>query len=124
LATAHHSPGNSAAPGVWWVPAYIHLVFSTRDRWPFLRDPACRGSLHEYLGGISKQLDCPPVSIGGVEDHVHLLCRLGRTISQADWVKELKRVSSSWLKPQSTALRSFAWQGGTAIGNFCGLTHS
>jgi len=31
---------------------------------------------------------------------VHLLARLGRTITQAEWVKELKRVSSLWLKKE------------------------
>jgi len=70
--------------------------------------------LHEYLGGISRELDCHPVRIGGVEDHVHLLCRLSRTISQADWVKELKRVSSAWLKQAEPSLHDFAWQGGYA----------
>jgi putative transposase len=97
--------------------AYLHLVFSTKERRPFLRDPEMRSRLHEYLGGISKELDCPPVRIGGVEDHVHLLCRFGRTISQADWAKELKRVSSIWLKEQNTnnaTWRTFQWQGGYA----------
>jgi len=28
---------------------------------------------------------------------VHLVARFGRSITQADWVKELKRVSSLWL---------------------------
>ena len=68
---------------------YIHLVFSTKERRPFLRDKTTRDALHAYLGGISKQLECPPVRIGGAEDHVHVLARLGRMITQADWVKEL-----------------------------------
>jgi putative transposase len=55
--------------------AYFHLVFSTKNRRPFLRDETLRTRLYEYLGGISKSLDCHPVRIGGVEDHVHLLCR-------------------------------------------------
>ncbi len=94
--------------------AYLHLIFSTRERRPFLRDPALRARLHEYLGGVSKELDCQPVRIGGVEDHVHLLCRFSRTLSQADWVKELKRVSSSWLRQTEPAFQDFAWQGGYA----------
>ena len=94
--------------------AYLHLIFSTKERRPFLRDLSLRARLHEYLGGISRELDCHPVRIGGVEDHVHLLCRLSRTISQADWVKELKRVSSAWLKQAEPSLHDFAWQGGYA----------
>jgi len=76
---------------------YIHLVFSTKERRPFLRDEIIRTSVHSYPGCISKQLDCAPIVIGGMEDHVHILGRFGRTITQAEWVKELKRVSKSGL---------------------------
>ena len=93
---------------------YIHLVFSTKERRPFLRDQKLRATLHAYLGGISKQLQCPPIIAGGVEDHVHLLARFGRTVSQADWVKELKRVSNQWLKEQAMDFADFEWQGGYA----------
>ncbi len=93
---------------------YIHLVFSTKDRRPFLQDESIREKLHAQLGGISKALGCPPLLVGGVEDHVHLLCRFGRTITQADWVKEVKRVSNGWLKAQSPEYADFEWQGGYA----------
>jgi len=94
---------------------YIHLVFSTKERRAFLQDEKVRNALHAYLGGISKQLECPPLRIGGVEDHVHILARLGRTITQAEWVKELKRVSSLWLKEQQgREYADFQWQGGYA----------
>lgn len=68
--------------------------FSTKERRPLLRDKISRDALHGYLGGISKRLECPPLLVGGIEDHVHLLARFGRTITQAEWVKELKRVSN------------------------------
>ena len=93
---------------------FIHLVFSTKERRPFLRDRAIRESLHAYLGGISKTLDCPPIIVGGIEDHVHLLARFGRTITQAEWVKELKRVSNLWLKEQGRTYADFQWQAGYA----------
>ena len=93
---------------------YIHLVFSTKHRRPLLRDVAQRGALHAYLGSISKKLDCPSLLVGGVEDHVHLLCRFGRNITQAEWVKELKRVSNLWLQEQGSAYADFQWQGGYA----------
>src|SRR5258706_14707734 len=92
---------------------YIHLGFSTRERIPFLRDESIRDSLHLYLGGISKRLQCAPIITGGVEDHVHLLARFGRTTTQAEWVKELKRVSNLWLKDQHS-IHDFEWKGGYA----------
>src|SRR5437899_11404044 len=90
---------------------YSHLMFSTKTRRPILRDKPTREVLHANLGAISKNLECPPILVGGVEDHVHLLCRFGRTITQAEWVKELKRVSNSWLKNQGPEWRDFEWQG-------------
>ena len=93
---------------------YIHLAFSTKERQAFLRDKTVRDALHAYLGGISKQLECPPILIGGVEDHVHVLARFGRTITQAEWVKELKRVSNLWLKDKGREWADFQWQGGYA----------
>lgn len=92
---------------------YIHLVFSTKERRPFLRDLEIRSAIHSYLGGISKQLGCAPIVTGGIDDHVHLLARMSRTVTQAEWVKELKRVSNLWLKKQY-AIRDFEWQGGYA----------
>src|SRR5262244_1419579 len=93
---------------------YIHLVFSTKNREPFLRDPDLRVRLHSELGGISKTLGCAPILTGGVEDHIHMLARFGRTITQAEWVKELKRVSNLWLKEKGCEFADFAWQGGYA----------
>jgi putative transposase len=93
---------------------YIHLVFCTKDRRPFLRDKTVRSTLHSYLGGIAKQLECAPIQIGGVDDHVHLLIRFGRTITQAECVKELKRVSNKWLKEHGSEYADFEWQGGYA----------
>ena len=94
-------------------PPYVHLVYSTKERRPFLKDETIRVSTHRYLGGISKKLGCAPIIVGGVEDHVHLLARLGRTITQAEWIKELKRVSNLWLKKEHQ-IRQFEWQRGYA----------
>ena len=94
---------------------YLHLVFSIKDRRPYLRDDQHRNELHAYLGEISNRLDAPSLVVGGVEDHVHLLCRFGRKSSVSDWVKELKRVSSIWVKGKSEGLSEFSWQAGYGV---------
>jgi REP element-mobilizing transposase RayT len=93
----------------------VHTVFSTKDRAPFLRDRELREQLHHYLGGILSKLDCQPIIVGGVEDHVHFLCSLSRTREPSAMVKEVKRGSSLWLKGRSPELRDFAWQSGYGI---------
>lgn len=93
---------------------YLHLVFSTKERRAFLQNRDLREALHAFLGGVSREMDCPPVIVGGVEDHVHLLAKLNRTLAQSEWVKELKRVSSLWLKEKEPTLMDFQWQRGYA----------
>ena len=93
----------------------VHTVFSTKNRYPFLRDEALRAELHRYLGGILANHDCQPFIIGGVEDHVHLLSTLSRTCEASEMVKEVKRGSSLWLKTKGPDLRDFAWQNGYGI---------
>ena len=94
---------------------FLHLIFSTKNREPWLRDAELRAELHAYLGGVSKKLDCPPIAVGGVADHVHLLARFGRGVSQSEWVKELKRVSSRWIKEREPKMAKFAWQSGYGV---------
>ncbi len=93
----------------------VHTVFSTKDRHPFLREKSLRDELHRYLGGILSNLDCQPIIVGGVEDHVHLLSALSRTCEPAAMVKEIKRSSSLWLKTKNPDLHNFAWQTGYGI---------
>lgn len=57
------------------------------------------------LGGI-------PESVGGVDDHVHLLVGLQATHKVCDFLRELKKASSAWAAEQSG--ERFAWQEGYA----------
>ncbi len=76
------------------VQIYLHLVFSTKHRQPFLGDSMFRQRVHAYLAGICNNLGCPLIKTGGVEDHVHILCRFGKSIEVQDFLRDLKRDSS------------------------------
>jgi len=91
---------------------YLHLVFATKGRLPTLRDPDLRAATHAYLAGACQNLGCPALRIGGVEDHVHIACRFSRTITLADFLRELKRQSARWLKARDSSLAEFQWQDG------------
>ena len=91
---------------------YVHIVFSTKERRPFIQALDLRTELHAYLGGVSNRLGCAPLIVGGVQDHVHILARQSRTITLANWVRDLKTSSSSWLKPREPSLSRFSWQAG------------
>ena len=90
----------------------VHLVFSTADRVPFLKDEKLRADMHHYLGGIVKHHGGNTIIVGGVADHVHLLFVQPKTMSLSELVRELKRGSSLWIKERKPALSEFAWQSG------------
>jgi len=91
---------------------YLHIIFSTKNRARLFQDRAFREKLHAYLAGVCRNLGSPALIVGGVEDHVHILCREGKTISVSDLIRELKRDSSKWVKQESPDLPSFYWQQG------------
>ncbi len=89
----------------------IHLVFSTKDRNPSLTD-TIRPPLHAYMATVLNNLGSPAILINSVEDHAHILFDLGRTLSVAKAVEDVKKSSSKWIKTQSEAFVGFAWQAG------------
>ena len=95
------------------VQLYTHVVFSTKQRKPYLKETnALCEKLHAYLAGACNNLKSPSLIVGGVEDHVHVLCRLSKTISIAELAREIKRESSKWIKLESSRLSMFQWQSG------------
>ncbi|MEX1139773.1 MAG: IS200/IS605 family transposase [Bacteroidota bacterium] len=90
----------------------LHIVFSTKNRFSFLIDREIRAQMHAYLGGICRGVDCPALIVGGVADHCHILCRLHRTLSISDFVGNVKRESSKWIKTKGHVLTKFGWQNG------------
>ncbi len=93
------------------VKNYVHIVFSTKFRKPFIYE-GIEEDLFAYLGGICKELDCQPIKVGGYRDHVHILCKLSKHITLVDLVTKVKTNSSRWIKRQGVGLDDFAWQGG------------
>ena len=89
---------------------HCHIVFSTKDRHPFIAD-AWRGRLHEYLGGLIRAAEAIPEAVGGTADHVHLLVGLRATHALATLVQDVKQASSHWIH-ETIAVKNFAWQPG------------
>ncbi len=91
---------------------YLHIVFSTKDRAPYLNDHDFRSRTHAYLAGICRNLDSPSLRVGGTEDHVHIACRFSRKHSIAGLLQKLKEKSSKWIKEKKPSLANFYWQAG------------
>ena len=91
----------------------MHIVFSTRDRFPMLSDEM-RPQLHAVFGGILKRLRCKLIKAGGISDHVHVLAAIHATLSISTVVQKLKANSTRWMRSRSTRGKKFGWQKGYA----------
>ena len=90
----------------------VHLIFSTKDRFPFLREPQVRTDTHAYLANVLRSHDCETLIVGGAMDHIHALFDLSRKDGLATIVREIKRTSSAWVKDVFPRCRKFHWQNG------------
>jgi REP element-mobilizing transposase RayT len=89
----------------------VHLIFSTKNREPLITTEI-ESDLHDWCGGILRDLKCPPLRVGGTADHIHILFRLSRTMAVSEVVQLLKVSGSKWIKQQGPAFHQFAWQDG------------
>lgn len=71
--------------------------------------------LWSYIAGIAQGHGSVVKIVGGEPDHVHMLSTLPRTISMSDFVEDIKRNSSHWIKSLASEYAKFSWQRGYSI---------
>jgi putative transposase len=90
---------------------YYHVVFSTKNREPWLTDKI-QERLWQYLGGIARDNGMKALEAGGIADHVHILLLMPASMSVAKAVQLIKGGSSHWMKETFPSMAAFAWQDG------------
>ena len=88
-----------------------HIVFSTKNRRPFISDTV-RPRLYDYIGGTIRRQEAVLYEIGGTADHVHLLLRWRPDGSISDLVRDIKSASSGWMHKTIPGMSAFYWQDG------------
>ena len=91
---------------------WLHIIFSTKERYPFLKGVALRKEVFAYLSEVCRRLESPAALTGGEKEHVHVLCCQSKNISTSRLVGELKRESSNRIKTKGGILSKFYWQSG------------
>ncbi len=84
----------------------FHVVFSTKERRRAIAEPP---KLWAYVAGVARNLHYAALSVGGTENHVHILLRLPGQVPVAEAVQKLKSNSSRWLRENGTWM---GWQEG------------
>jgi putative transposase len=89
-----------------------HIIFSTKDRYPFLTDRELRNRMHAYLARVFNEHESPAIEVGGTADHVHIACLLSRKHSVSEIVRKGKANSTAWVKDEGMRYLKFSWQSG------------
>ena len=89
---------------------YIHLVFSTKERKELVPVDLLDIFFH-YIGGVVNNIGCNVIIVGGIENHVHILFELARTIALSNAVNKIKSNSSKWIRHEQGVF-DFDWQDG------------
>ncbi|MBX7221418.1 MAG: IS200/IS605 family transposase [Blastocatellia bacterium] len=90
---------------------YYHLVFSTKNRAPFLK-PGIDERVWAFIGAIAQTRHMTPIQIGGIEDHIHALVAAHPTLAPSQIAQYLKGDSSKWIHETFPDLCLFKWQDG------------
>jgi len=89
----------------------MHCVFSTKERRPMIT-PALMMRLIPYIGGIARENKMKLIHGGGVDDHIHLLLSIAKTMAISKAMQLIKGGSSKWIHDTFPEHRLFEWQEG------------
>jgi len=77
--------------------------------------PEWQRCLYEWIVLVAEKNKCRIEAIDGVEDHLHCLVSLSRTVAVSDLVRELKARSAKWVHDSVPEAQDFRWQEGYGV---------
>lgn len=89
----------------------LHFIFSAKNRIAMI-DDVIRERLHEYVGGIIREINGRPLAINSMPEHLHLYAHLPKTISVSKFMETIKGSSSKWIHQTFPGRQEFHWQEG------------
>jgi putative transposase len=89
---------------------YIHLVFSTKNRYPFLETPELREKTWKHIHENARAKGIFIDFINGYHDHCHILLSLGSEQTLSKVVQLIKGESAFWINQNNLCREKFEWQ--------------
>ena len=93
-----------------WVRIWIHLVFSTKNKTPFLNSSEIRKKVFEHISKNAQEKEIWLDSINGHKEHIHCLISLGREQTVSKISQLIKGESSFWINKNKLTPQKFSWQ--------------
>ncbi len=92
-----------------FVKVWIHFVWSTKNRQPFLTDEI-RQKVFKHIRENAKEKNIHLDFINGYVDHVHCLISLGTDQTLEKLMRLIKGESSFWINKNQLCQGKFGWQ--------------
>ena len=92
------------------IKVYIHFVWSTKNRVPYLATPALRKKVWQHILDNAKEKSIYIDFINGYEEHCHCLISLGADQTLSGIMHLIKGESSHWINKQMLIPEKFEWQ--------------
>ena len=93
-----------------WVSIYIHMVFTTKNRIPFLNSSTLRKNVFQHIKNNAKTKGIWLDSVNGFDDHAHCLIALQKEQTISKVAQLIKGESSFWINQNKLTIEKFEWQ--------------
>ncbi len=90
---------------------WIHIIFTTKNRQALI-SKELESKIYIIFKEETEKMDCYLSRVNGMPDHVHLLVLLHPSKTLADYVKQIKGVSSYHVNQNNWIPDKFSWQKG------------
>ena len=93
---------------------YLQFIFAVKGRQSII-NPKYNDELQKYITGIVQNRKQKLLAINNVPDHLHMLVGFGTTMSIADFIEEVKSISSKFINDKNWIQGKFEWQRGYGV---------
>ena len=93
-----------------FIKIYIHLVFSTLNRKPFLNSKDLRIKVWKHIKENATEKGIYLDMVNGYSDHCHCLVSLGIDQTIQKLMQLIKGESSFWINKENLTKQKFEWQ--------------
>ena len=93
-----------------FINVYIHFVWSTKNRYPFLDTRQLRLKVWNHIRANAKEKGIYVDFVNGYSDHCHCLVSLGSDQRLQQVMQMIKGESSYWINKNKLTKKKFRWQ--------------
>src|SRR5690606_681966 len=93
-----------------WVRIWVHLVYSTKNRIPYLNSLQLREAVFQHVRENAKEKEIFLEAVNGYQDHMHCLISLNKSKSISETSQLIKGESSYWINKNKIVKDKFSWQ--------------